>query len=124
MHPPIRSLVPITSLLLFLCACGGTSTGTDDSADAAPATARAVSAADYGADWPLTVDHGTLKCDGSDGVGEATIDVDGTTYALNGIAKGNTDFSDIDPIWAANPDVDGLKKDISVLIDDALKLCK
>jgi hypothetical protein len=78
-----------------------------------------VSRADYGTDWPLTVESGVLACDSD----AATIEVGGTTYALNGTARTFRAGVDIDPIWAANPDVDGLKIDIGPLIDDALKLC-
>lgn len=75
-------------------------------------------------DWPLTVDSGLLRCDGANGVGAVTIEVDGTVYALNGVAKGRGKYSDIAPIWADNPAAAGLKKDIGVLIDEGLKLCK
>jgi hypothetical protein len=54
----------------------------------------------------------------------ATLDApDGKTYAANGTAKDHGNYLDIDPIWAPNPDVSGLKIDISPVIDAALALC-
>ena len=79
-----------------------------------------------GDDWPLTVDEGTLRCEGSGGVGSVTIDVDGTTYAVNGIAKGGDGVAknkDIELVWAAG-DTAGLKKDIGPFIERGLALCK
>ncbi len=83
-----------------------------------------VSRSELGEEWPLTVDEGVLACDGKDGTGSATFTSGGTKYALNGLAKGKGDGIDIDPIWAPNPEVSGLKKDISPLIDRALALCE
>jgi len=54
----------------------------------------------------------------------ATLDApDGKTYAANGTAKDHGNYLDIDPIWAPNPDVSGLKIDISPVTDAALALC-
>lgn len=104
--------------ILLLSACSASDDGGNGDSD------KEVSRDDYGAEWPLTVDSGTLECKGSGGVGEATITVDGTKYALNGIAKGNDAYADIRPIWADSPDFAGVKQDISVLIEDALPLCE
>lgn len=80
-----------------------------------------VTRADFGDSWPLTVESGTLRCDGSDGVGKAYIVTSEGTFALNGLAK--SEYDDIDPIWAEGDD--GIpKKDIAPLIDAALELCK
>jgi hypothetical protein len=79
---------------------------------------------DFGKDWPLTVDSGTLACEGSNGIGAVTFESSGITYGLNGVAlqKG---YPKVDPIWAANTELGlGLKKDIGVLIDRGLELCK
>ncbi|MFN8169291.1 MAG: DUF2511 domain-containing protein [Candidatus Nanopelagicales bacterium] len=105
-----------TALLgVGLTACGGSS--------ASGSSTKEVTKADFGAAWPLTVDGGTLACNGSGGVGVVTITVDGTVYALNGTAKGQKAGIDIAPIWAADPDIQGAKKNIGVLIDEGLKLC-
>ena len=104
-----------TMTLIAVCAlsaCGG---GSADS--------KEISASDLGESWPLTVSGGTLRCEGSDGSGAVTIEVDGTTYALNGTAKSQGAGIDIDEIWAPNPEIDGAKKDIGVLIDEGLALC-
>lgn len=47
------------------------------------------------ADWPLTVESGMLKCEGPDGVGRVTVEVDGKTCAVNGPAKGDESNADI-----------------------------
>jgi len=76
----------------------------------------AVSREEYGADWPLTVDSGTLRCEGAGAVVFRA--PDGTDYGVNGLAA---DYADIEPIWADDPDAPGLKKYIGVLIDAGLR---
>ena len=122
---------PLTTRILrlaLLAACLGLSAcGSASSADGAKSEdghpKGYVSRATLGADWPLTTNDGVLACEGSGGVGSATITTDGTKYALNGIAKGRKDGADIDPVWAADDSGLGLKKNIGPLIDAALKLC-
>lgn len=82
-----------------------------------------MSRAKLGDEWPLTVKDGVLGCDGQDGVGAATITTDGTRYALNGTAVSAKAGSPVDPIWAANPESPGTKKNIGALIERALVLC-
>lgn len=85
-----------------------------------------VSRSQYGAEWPLTVSSGELRCDGAGGVGDAVfIAPNGTEYALNGLAL-ESGYASIDPIWRYEP---GLKKydlrvNIGPLVEDALALCK
>lgn len=99
-------------------------TTTTTSASLGPNAMR-VTAADYGEDWPLTVDSGVLSCP----VGSAVIFGDeDTAYALNGTALGMADdrgWQDIreSAIWADDGSGLGLKKDIGPLIDDGLDLC-
>lgn len=91
----VRRGIAITlAPLLFLGACGSDSSGTSDD------ESNTVRRSDLGKAWPLTVDSGELNCEGSGGVGQATITVDGTRYALNGLAKSNDANEDIQPIWA------------------------
>jgi hypothetical protein len=83
---------------------------------------------DLGKEWPLTVDYGVVACQNKTAGGQplkiATFTgPDGTVYALNGSAKSHTDAAAIDPIWAPDPDVAGLKIGIGPLIDRALTLC-
>lgn len=86
---------------------------------AAGGQTRTVSRADLGQSWPLTVESGALACTG----GAITIDVGGTKYAVNGTAK-STGALDITPVWAPNPNVAGLRKNIAPLIDEGQKLCR
>lgn len=81
-----------------------------------------------GDEWPLTVDYGVVACESKTAGGMnlqiATLTApDGTVYALNGTAKSHSDAADIEPIWADDPEVDGLKISIGPLIDHALTFC-
>lgn len=79
-----------------------------------------VSRSTLGERWPLTVESGTLHCEGS----AVTFVTGGTTYAVNGTAVGQMErrgWKDIGAIWALAEQ--GLKKDISPLIDRGLALC-
>ncbi len=82
---------------------------------------KSVSASDFGGDWPLLVDEGTLDCDG----GAVTFESeDGTTYAVNGTAMTvKPELPDIGEIWADDPDTSGLKKSM-ILIDEGLEICQ
>lgn len=87
--------------------------------------------------WPLTEDEGELQCEIIDGpdAESVTITVDGTEYAVNGVAANRA--KDIDPIWAedkealsemedagADPDdLPEMKIPIGDLIDTGQKLC-
>jgi hypothetical protein len=70
--------------------------------------------------WRLTVESGTLHCDG-DAVTFET--ADGRTYAVNGTAIGRHEHPEIDAIWADDPALAGLKKNIGPLIDKGVELC-
>lgn len=100
-------------MMLVLVACGGGGAGSEASAGSIE-----VSQSDFGSDWPLTVDSGTLACGGA---GEVTFTANGTTYAVNGLAKAATVFPDIDPIWAKGEGAP--RKDIGPLIQRGLELC-
>ncbi|OII05316.1 hypothetical protein BIU96_06580 [Curtobacterium sp. MCBA15_008] len=83
----------------------------------------------FGDEWPLTVPYAVVHCRnitaGGMYLNVVTLDApDGTRYAVNGTAQDHTSYPEINPIWAPNPDVDGLKIDISPVIDAGLKLCK
>jgi hypothetical protein len=82
----------------------------------------------FGDDWPLTVPYAIVHCKNITAGGMELHVVtltapDGTRYALNGTAQDQTSYPGIDPIWAPNPDVDGLKTDISPVINAGLKRC-
>jgi len=85
-----------------------------------------VSQAEFGKDWPLTVDRGVLSCDGS---GVIFTTPDGDEYGVNGTAKG-LGHPAIDPIWKEDHSYDlpgdgpPLRVDISPLIDRGLELCQ
>jgi hypothetical protein len=105
-----RGLLVCLAGLLLLAGCGNTS-GTEVSRD------------EFGAEWPLTVDHGTLRCEGSEGFGAVVFtDPDDNEYAVNGTAKGKG-YQAVDPIWRDDPELAGLKVPIGPLIDRGLSLC-
>jgi hypothetical protein len=118
-HLKLRVL--LVGLLLIapvsLTACGENASG--------PASnERDVSSTSYGSAWPLTVDSGTLRCEGAGAV--TFTSEDGTTYWVNGAAGGQADergWSNIRSIWADDPSLEGLKISIGPLIDDGLELC-
>lgn len=79
--------------------------------------------------WPLTVDAGTLGCEGK----AVWFEADGKRYAVNGAAASR--FAAIDPIWAYDekmatdlrgagaPDIAPVRISIGDLIDEGLKRC-
>ena len=89
---------------------------------------------EYGDAWPFTVDSGVLSgkptgqrlSDGFD-VGEVTFTTGGKTYYVNGMAKGNQRYAELDDIWATDSSVPkelALKKYIGPIIDRGLKLAR
>lgn len=75
----------------------------------------------FGADWPLTVDSGILRCEPPQLV---VIDTGGTTYAVNGSAKGTKRWADADTITAPHPSIVGGRMDVAPLISRGLDLCR
>lgn len=79
----------------------------------------------FGRQWPLTVPAVVVACPVSSAV---VARVDGVTYAVNGTAKTFADEygwrDGIDPIWAPDPQLRGLKIDISPVLDYDLDLCE
>lgn len=85
---------------------------------------------EYGDKWPFTVNEGILSCrDTGRTVGttrmiEITFTANGVVYAVNGTAKQNRSYSNIDAIWADDPSLPGTKKNIGPIIDRGLALAK
>jgi hypothetical protein len=83
----------------------------------------------FGDEWPLTVPYAVVHCEEISVAGRtlqvATLDdPEGKTYAANGTAKDHGNYPAVDPIWAPNPDVSGLKIDITPIIDAAIERCQ
>lgn len=94
----------------------------DDDTDADPAsdTHHAVITAARFDEWPFTVDVGTLRC--RDGV-NVTFEADGTEYGVNGTAQ-DAGYPSVKPIWADDTELgNGLKVDISEVLDYGRGLC-
>lgn len=98
-------------LTLVLTACGGG--GAANCPDGF--TCTDVSADDYGASWPLSVDAGALGCKPVDIVTFTTSD--GEVYAVNSIAEMTTLYADIHAILAS------AQGDPGPLRTDGLRLC-
>jgi hypothetical protein len=82
-----------------------------------------IARSDFGDDWPLTVERGLLSCRQGSAIVFGAGD---TAYAVNGTARGraaDNGWLDIEAIWAPNPEMKGLRKDIGPLIDLGLSLC-
>ncbi len=77
-----------------------------------PAQSQQVSRAEFGADWPLTIESGELRCELGVVVFKAP---NGTDYAVNEQAVG-AGYKDIEPIW--DP-----KIALAPLVVARLKLC-
>ncbi|PPF56003.1 hypothetical protein C5C13_11710 [Clavibacter michiganensis] len=79
-------------------------------------------------EWPLMVPYVIIQCTERT-LGGRLLEVvtltapDGAEYAVNGTARDHTDLPDIEPIWAPNPDVEGLRLDITPVIDAGLARC-
>ena len=80
---------------------------------------RQVTSADFGDDWPLTVESGVLACEGTDSI---TFQTGGKTYAV--VEAGIASFgAPIDPIWADEPTGATSKMDLWPLMRAGLELC-
>lgn len=76
---------------------------------------------DYGDEWPLAVTYGRVRCGASRTV--TFIDPDGKIWAVNGTAQDLTDYPELDPIWADDPELPGAKINIAPVLDRGLELC-
>lgn len=94
------------------------------SGDGAPATLASdrVARSDLGDEWPLTDETGIVVCERLRGNVSLTYlsDTTDAEYALNGVAA-RRGFPPIDPVWADNPHIDGLKVSLSPLISYGLQ---
>jgi hypothetical protein len=126
---PRRVTLVLAFATLAMAACSGndndgTSGQDTSSSEETQTSGLSVSREEFGGDWPLTVDEGTLNCEGAAEVGAVTFTApNGVTYAVNGLAIGQDRWPEIDAIWADNPDIPGTKKNIGPLIDRGLELC-
>ena len=99
----------------FIVAGGG-------SDDPAP-NARRLDSRDYDADvWPLTVSSGIVRCEES---GAVTFQPTGgdVRYAINEAAQGLTELPELFTIWKRDPENNGLRVDISPVVEPGLDLC-
>ena len=104
------SVLAVGGLLMAVASCGSN----------APEGSEQVSREDFVGEWPLTVEEGKLRCDR----GIITFTADGDTYAVNAAALEATDYPQIDPIWADDPNDDNdLHMSLSPLLVRGGELC-
>jgi hypothetical protein len=71
-------------------------------------------------EWPLTVSHGVVRCEGTSVIFRAN----GRDYAVNGTAQMlHKEMAKIHRIWRRDPDVPGLRINIGPVLDKGLELC-
>lgn len=102
----------VMSLLLLVTGCGGYK-------------GKAVSQAEIGEAWPLTVPSGRVSCIHFAGGPQIVtfISPNNKEYALQIPAEDSEKFFPIEEILKPNPTNPSVKKNIKVLIDEGLKLC-
>ena len=71
--------------------------------------------ADYGERWPFKMTRGWLRCEGA---GAIILNVQGTDYAVNGLASSR--YAPIQAVWKSNPADD---IDAGPIISRGLTLC-
>lgn len=96
-----------------------TPTDTPDAQPAETLVGQSVAAAEYGEDWPFTVQQGTVDCLQG---GAAIFRSEGKIYQLNGKAA-SLNYLPLDPIWRDNPEIPGTKINIGPMIKLALEQC-
>lgn len=107
----MKYVILIVTLILF--GCGNVKT-------------KKISKADYGTDWPVSVEEGTVKCiEGTYVVFEAL----GKVYAVNDSAKDESimrehGWSDIEDIRLDDPAAPDTKVNITPILSTGLILCK
>jgi hypothetical protein len=77
-----------------------------------------VTAAELGDEWPFTVDEVVITARGERGVGPVVVAAEGTTYAVNGLARQAGEWPEVESIWAENNEYPGmgLRKSIEPII--------
>lgn len=74
--------------------------------------------------WIFTVDEVRIRCAYSfgPGLGRITVVANGQEYALNGTARDL--YPGMEPIWAPNPSIPGLRMPITDEIEIGRALCR
>jgi len=84
-----------------------------------PSYQKKISKTEFGENWAFAVDEGILECRNK----EVVFIADGKTYAVNGTAKQSKRYIPIEEIWADDPNIKGIKKNIGFTIEKGLELC-
>lgn len=112
----LRRLCCPVAVLSIAASCSGAPPGA--------ASGQVVSQAEFGDDWPLTVESGVVSCVPP---GAVVFTAGGITYSLNGLAVSmsqNRGWFSVDQIWSTSEDpYGGPKKSLGGLIDMGRSLC-
>ena len=126
---PAKRLKRFVLLLLaplLLAPVSGCGSSSGDSPSPSPSSLT-ISRADLGDQWPLTINPITLHCEASGPYQYVTFDYNGTTFALNGTARGvasERGWTDWQPdLWADDPRLEGAKVIPNELVSRGLALC-
>ena len=128
MHKPFTIAV-----VLLVLACGAPKTITAPTAvrptevpvpTATPQPTRealnVVTHAALGDAWPLTVEEGTIICDGA----SILLRTNRGLFAVNGTARGRKKWHDIREITKPDPANPALLMDVQPIVDRGLKVCR
>lgn len=117
----------LAALVVVIIVISAAASGGDDKDKAVKTPTSApgfISRTSMGAAWPFTVESGVVKCSGKNGVGEVTfVASNGTTYAVNGLARSAGKYPDAFDIQAFDANRVA-KGDLNAVIARGLALCK
>lgn len=82
---------------------------------------KAIDQTMFKADWPFTAYSGELACVNGAAI---TFTTAGKTYPVNGTAHALKLGTNIEDIWAPDPEIKGARKNIGPIIAAGQKLCK
>jgi hypothetical protein len=109
----------VSLLVVAVILVNGNSCARSDSSNQTP-EGRLVTKAEFGDEWPFTVDSGYVDC--PDGL-SAVFRTGSAEFGLNGMAT-SRGFAEPDPIRKDDPIIPGAKISIGPMIDLARQECK
>lgn len=115
---PVVFAAASAAIAVCLAGCGGADrTG----GVALPPHQERVTRAEYGDEWPFTVDEGVIEAVPDSPA--LVFHAGGKTYGLNGAARGKRgQYADIGEVWAPLPGGSNLRKDITPILKRGMAL--
>lgn len=87
---------------------------------------KLISAEEFGADWPFTIEEMHLQCLPGNAV-VVTDSETGRMYAVNGAASGKArqlGLDSLDSVWAESEAIAGAKVSVNAVVEQGLQLCQ